>query len=210
MTPGELNSLQSVVALGLSLSDDISGLKTLGGLIRKSIVAQSPEWVGDLERFVQSSSLGAQQTLETMIARYLSHLEQRFANLHSGRIVEELPPKNEDALTISASEGLAAVIQERKRQIRDLGYGSEHDAEHQHQELVRAALCYLVAARDRQVSGETAPPEDWPWDRKWWKPKPREGGIVSLTDARRMLVKAAALICAEIDRLDTVIGTSKE
>jgi hypothetical protein len=32
----------------------------------------------------------------------------------------------------------------------------------------------------------------WPWDLKWWKP----------TTPRRDLVKAAALIVAEIERLD--------
>jgi len=32
----------------------------------------------------------------------------------------------------------------------------------------------------------------WPWDPKWWKPK----------DRRRDLVRAAALIIAEIDRHD--------
>lgn len=32
----------------------------------------------------------------------------------------------------------------------------------------------------------------WPWDREWWKPK----------DRRRNLVRAAALLIAEIERLD--------
>jgi hypothetical protein len=32
----------------------------------------------------------------------------------------------------------------------------------------------------------------WPWEDKWWKPK----------DRRRDLVRAGALIVAEIERLD--------
>ena len=34
-------------------------------------------------------------------------------------------------------------------------------------------------------------PDDWPWSDKWWKPK----------DKIRDLVRAGALIAAEIDRL---------
>jgi hypothetical protein len=36
------------------------------------------------------------------------------------------------------------------------------------------------------------PPQQWPWLSKWWKPK----------DRRRDLVRAAALVIAEIERLD--------
>lgn len=35
-------------------------------------------------------------------------------------------------------------------------------------------------------------PEGWPWDDVWWKPK----------DPRTNLVKAGALILAEIERMD--------
>jgi hypothetical protein len=37
--------------------------------------------------------------------------------------------------------------------------------------------------------------EGWPWDEKWWKPS---------TNPIRNLVKAGALIAAEIDRLQRV------
>jgi hypothetical protein len=36
------------------------------------------------------------------------------------------------------------------------------------------------------------PPPNWPWDAKWWKPS---------VDHVRNLVKAGALIAAEIDRM---------
>jgi hypothetical protein len=35
-------------------------------------------------------------------------------------------------------------------------------------------------------------PEMWPWSREWWKPR----------NSRRDLVRAAALIVAEIERVD--------
>jgi hypothetical protein len=38
----------------------------------------------------------------------------------------------------------------------------------------------------------TSTPTDWPWPESWWKP----------TGDRRNLVKAGALILAEIERID--------
>lgn len=38
-------------------------------------------------------------------------------------------------------------------------------------------------------------PERWPWDRVWWKPS---------SDPIRNLVKSAALLVAEIERLQRV------
>lgn len=42
------------------------------------------------------------------------------------------------------------------------------------------------------IEGDMADIEVWPWDESWWKP----------TNRRRDLVKAGALILAEIERLD--------
>jgi hypothetical protein len=85
----------------------------------------------------------------------------------------------------------ADVIAERRRQVEVEGWTPEHDDEHAPGELSLAGAAYAVATR--WVSEDLIrPPTYWPWDRKWWKPGP----------ARRMLVKAAALIIAEIERLD--------
>lgn len=77
------------------------------------------------------------------------------------------------------------VVEERQRQRTDEGWTSEHDDEHNNHELAHAAVSY--AAYEGPV-----PPSLWPWDAKWWKP----------TDRRRSLVKAAALLVAEIERID--------
>jgi len=95
------------------------------------------------------------------------------------------------------------VIAERRRQVSEEGWDAAHDDEHAKGELGRAALNYLAAACIATLLGgksyEGTPPLHrwggalgWPWHWSWWKP-----GIV-----RRMLVKAAALILAEIERLD--------
>ena len=97
------------------------------------------------------------------------------------------------------------VLSERRRQVEAEGWTPEHDDTHDRGELPRAALSYLSAVIVALSVGSpvwsSPPPVDdlfpgsslvWPWARRWWKP----GSI------RRMLVKAAALIIAEIERLD--------
>lgn len=91
------------------------------------------------------------------------------------------------------------VIAERRRQWTVEGWTAEHDDEHDAGDLSAAAAAYAMAAADKlhplsQGDGDYAsgPPLSWPWERTWWKP----------ADPRRMLVKAAALILAEIDRID--------
>jgi hypothetical protein len=84
------------------------------------------------------------------------------------------------------------ITEERRRQIEVEGWTPEHDDEHSPRKgrgevgpLVEAAACYLF--------GSTGTLDlSWPWSRDWWKPKGR----------RRDLVRAAALIIAEIERID--------
>lgn len=85
-------------------------------------------------------------------------------------------------------EGAELIADERRRQIDAEGWTPEHDDAHKHGELVEAAECYSYAAR----TGTLHPPRGWPWEPSWWKPT---GNPV------RDLVKAGALIAAEIDRL---------
>ncbi len=90
------------------------------------------------------------------------------------------------------------VVNERARQIEVEGWTPEHDDRHAAGELATAAAVYASYAADRmhlrsqEYGGDGPPPLYWPWDRHWRKP----------TTPRRELVKAAALILAEIERLD--------
>lgn len=91
------------------------------------------------------------------------------------------------------------VLAERTRQISAEGWTPEHDDAHEAGELARAAACYAMqAALDNIGTPGLADAtrhmvrEMWPWSREWWKP----------ADHRRDLVKAGALILAEIQRLD--------
>lgn len=92
------------------------------------------------------------------------------------------------------SQAAADVLAERRRQIEAEGWTAEHDSEHGKGQLARAAACYAMAG-SCEPSDETAGilvDLAWPWAPQWWKP----------ATARRDLVKAGALILAEIERLD--------
>lgn len=102
--------------------------------------------------------------------------------------------------------GLAVeIVDERTRQICGEGFSFAHDDAHTKGELARAAACYAEFAAEpddrradmaaRLVAGKWCP-RRWPWAFSWWKPR----------DRRRDLVRAAALILAEIERLDRAAG----
>lgn len=89
------------------------------------------------------------------------------------------------------------VLAERCRQIDAEGWTPEHDDQHKNGEIPLAAGLYAISVgfASKYLEGETKTcpvPDGWPWDVGWWKPK----------NARCDLVKAGALILAEIERLD--------
>ncbi|HBA3870502.1 TPA: ead/Ea22-like family protein [Escherichia coli] len=89
------------------------------------------------------------------------------------------------------------VIAERQRQQSVEGWMPEHDDEHCNGELAMAAVCYINETETVNRNG--GKPWGWPWDASWWKPNAR----------RRNLVKAGALILAEIERIDRAAGIGK-
>lgn len=92
---------------------------------------------------------------------------------------------------MSAIEDIAA---ERQRQIAGESFGPARDDGYIHFQLPRAASAYAWFAGtpdDWRADYHGAPPA-WPWSLEWWKPR----------DRRHDLVRAGALIVAEIERLD--------
>ncbi len=109
------------------------------------------------------------------------------------------------------SRAIQLIAAERQRQCSEEGWSTEHDDLHSRGELAKAAEAYLnameaVPHEDHNgfcTGVELKPrtkwaPNPWPWDHAWWKPS---------DDPIRNLVKAGALIAAEIDRL---IRTAKQ
>jgi len=94
--------------------------------------------------------------------------------------------------------GAALIAAERDRQIAVEGWTAELDDEQDLCELAQAAKTYVSAA---QIAARGESPSTmrldgtntyWPWSPSWWKPS---------DDPIRNLVKAGAMIAAEIDRL---------
>ncbi|WP_204769019.1 ead/Ea22-like family protein [Escherichia coli] len=89
---------------------------------------------------------------------------------------------------LAFNPALLDVISERQRQRAVEGWTSEHDDAYQNSELADAAACYAINAHNQGLST----PAHWPWAPDWWKQ----------SGPRRDLVKAGALILAEIERID--------
>lgn len=130
--------------------------------------------------------------------------------------------RNVGGVPMQAAEpfGMDAVLEqirtERQRQVVVEGYSRAHDDEHDAGELAGAAACYAIRATEQAeaiangplahpecidapprqyIYFERAPPLDrpiWRFDSSYWKPR----------DQRSNLVKAGALIVAEIERID--------
>ena len=92
-------------------------------------------------------------------------------------------------------DGISLIAAERKRQIEQEGWTLEHDTGYTHGELAGAGSAYAMSAAAALASGITtpikAPPPFFRFGVDFWKP----------TTPLRDLVKAGALIAAEIDRL---------
>lgn len=80
------------------------------------------------------------------------------------------------------------LIAEARAKHEAKGWTAEHDDSHVHGELRRAAAEYAL----RAGTDSTTVPDMWPWEPSAWKPS---GSSV------RDLIKAGALIAAEIDRI---------
>jgi hypothetical protein len=90
------------------------------------------------------------------------------------------------------SQAALDVVAERRRQIEREGWSPEHDDSHDSCELAAAAACYAVCADSRQV-GKLNYDGARLWPGRWlFKPK----------TYRANLVRASALLIAEIERLD--------
>lgn len=116
-------------------------------------------------------------------------------NLTFGRIAT--PPAH-DAPAEALSDAARDVLAERKRQVDAEGWTADHDDEHVNGGMAVAAACYAITAR-QGLEAQATELWDWTgWAKAWFKPK----------DPRRNLIRAGALILAEIERLDRLRTSS--
>ncbi|HCI6570179.1 TPA: ead/Ea22-like family protein [Klebsiella variicola subsp. variicola] len=109
---------------------------------------------------------------------------------------EELQARIAELESRTVTAAAADVLAERQRQVTAEGWTAERDDGYQNSELADAAACYAIHAHNQGFST----PAYWPWSQDWWKQ----------TSPRRDLVKAGALILAEIERLDRAAGIKVE
>lgn len=125
-------------------------------------------------------------------------------------------PTADDAHRMRA---LIDIITERQRQVEEKGFSPEHDDRHDRSELALAAAAFCLAKindlrktfstemGDGQVAVtlQDAAEALWPWNTDEWEPESWSVFTASSIAARiRNLVKAAAMIIAEIERLDRI------
>lgn len=109
--------------------------------------------------------------------------------------LEEQAPVKEPVMHAWSSQAALDVLAERRRQIEREGWTPEHDDSHRDQSLSVAAACYALAGVQGARPGALSPhylASFTGWGSGWFKP----------TDPRRNIIKAAALLLAEIERLD--------
>lgn len=113
-------------------------------------------------------------------------------------------PAAQAAPAVPGTTASRDVLAERQRQISVEGWTPEHDDEHNGGELSAAAASYAIEANalldGMRPDATRGAPFCWQWDPAWWKPS---------ADPRRNLVKAGALILAEIERLDRAALTTQ-
>ncbi len=91
--------------------------------------------------------------------------------------------------------GTELIAEERIRQIDRKGWSADHDDEHEDGLLAQAGGCYAIKAAEKLGLSISKAylnwPSAWPFDKEYYRPE----------EPIAQLVKAGALIAAEIDRL---------
>lgn len=151
------------------------------------------------ERDEASRLLRKVEGLEYRVESQESEIASRFKGCrsindawHAFDIMEGRALWAEQQLRLADGAGLIAA--ERARQVAVEGWTPEHDDAHATGELLEAALAYGCHSLEQVKNWHSMRTVHglWPWDVNWWKPS---------DDPIRNLVKAGALIAAEIDRL---------
>lgn len=100
--------------------------------------------------------------------------------------MKDLNHPSNQAYQVTVGRAALDVLVERQRQVAEEGWTPLHDDEHAAGEMAAAAACYALSAAGFPTVSY------WPW----------EHGEFKTTSPRRDLVKATALLLAEIERID--------
>lgn len=136
----------------------------------------------NLLHHIQTSQKGSIGQMNNV---YLPQIDRQYVDTLERYLRFEVESERDD--------GASLIAAERIRQITEEGWTAEHDDLHEIGEMALAAICYASSHLHWfPIDIEKA----WPWSWEWWKPK----------DDITNLVRAGALIAAEIDRLKRIQG----
>jgi hypothetical protein len=143
----------------------------------------------------QKETLSAMTELQVRLAKECAELRKANQQLF------DLGQRNYDDAERyrSLSPAIRRVIAERRRQIEVEGWTPEHDDEHIDGAMTVAAACYALADRKSLQVQDVNLDRLWQWTgwaTAWFKPK----------DVDRNLERAAALIVADMERLDRAVA----
>jgi len=164
------------------------GNKSEGRLVWQTVGDPTPR----AQHYVTPSQQHAKRMEEERDAAVLTLMQAGYT--YAGGQLWKPPLGIPPAWTIYETNGSRDVLAERRRQVESEGWTADHDDRHADNQMAVAAGYYALACgypHERDIGGGRVP-SYWPWDRSWWKPK----------DKRSNLVRAGALILAEIERID--------
>lgn len=107
----------------------------------------------------------------------------------------------EIASVLLRNKVIRQIVNERSLQVEK--WGDSHDDDHYPGDLAGAGVAYALNAASLMspvIEGheDGRPPIGWCWDSTHWKPE------TDVKNVRAELIKAAALIVAEIEKMDRV------
>jgi len=138
--------------------------------------------------------MNIKQQANEVVNRFEEKFETKYSEKIRTELVHMLVGLANEFPASRPDNGAALIMMERGRQIKEEGWSSSHDDLHTKGELVQAAIAYAYIGSDFNLASNKSILIEiiWPWDAKFWKPK---------KNRIRNLVRAGALIAAEIDRL---------
>ncbi|HBT6279263.1 hypothetical protein LGR97_17765 [Klebsiella quasipneumoniae subsp. similipneumoniae] len=187
----------------------LEGLRTSDGYRNSTLSGRDYNLMWNLWKAAGAELVEALEKAQQRIAE-LEEAEQKLcaANVTLDARAELAERRLAEMESRTVTAAAADVLAERQRQVTAEGWSPKHDDQYKNTELAFAASCYAFHAaaaswdlEDNGIPYDSHPvPKQWPWDPSWWRP----------TDARRDLVKAGALILAEIERIDRAAGIKVE
>jgi hypothetical protein len=132
---------------------------------------------------------------------YTSESTARISPAQWGMICTVMADQPCAMVSVGLAGAIADIAAERVRQVSLEGYGPEHDDEHVRGEIAAMAALYAMPDGAREWSAESTGYGATPGEAML-----PDGWRAKFSDRRRDLVKAGALILAEIERLDRLEG----